>query len=147
MKPSLLRQPLPPSAARLIVARGARADATGLRVQRARYDADSGKVVIDLKGGYTFAVPRSALLGTLGEAAPSELRRLRIEGGGSVLYWPRLDEGFDVAELLGRLLGPRGAAGALGRRGGASRSPVKAAAARANGRRGGRPVSRRASSR
>lgn len=144
MKPTLLQAPVSASKARQIVARGVRADATGPRVVSAGYNAATDRIVVELRGRYSLAVPRRALRGSLRSASPTELRAVEIEGGGSVLFWPALDEGFDVTEVLAEVLGATAAAAALGSRGGAKRTSVKAAAARANGRRGGRPRARRA---
>lgn len=139
MKPPLLRRPLSSAVAKRIVDRGARADAIGPKVVRARYDESADRVVVDLRGGYAIAIPRLALANPLRSAKPEELSKIRVEASGSVLFWPALDEGFDVAEILARVLTPRLAAAALGRRGGASKSAAKAASARVNGARGGRP--------
>lgn len=146
MKPTLLLRPISASKARQIVARGARADAVGLRAVSARYDAAADRVVVELRGRYSLAVPRRALCGSLRSASAAELSEVEIEGGGSVLFWPALDEGFDVTELLAEVLGATAAAAVLGSRGGAKRTSAKAAAARANGRRGGRPRARRSAS-
>ncbi len=139
MKPTLLQHPLSRPAAKRIVARGARADAFGPKVTNARYDAAADQLVVDLRGGYAIAIPRRALANPLRGAGAEELDKVHVEGGGSVLFWPALDEGFDVTELLARVLTPRVAAATLGRRGGASKSRAKAASARANGALGGRP--------
>ena len=138
-KPALLRRPLDSATAKRIVRRGAQVDAVGPRAQRVSYDAATDRLVIELQRGYTFAVPRRALGGPLTRATPAALRDVRIEGRGSALFWPALDDGFDLMEVLSGVLGTHIAATALGRRGGASRSPAKAASARANGARGGRP--------
>jgi hypothetical protein len=143
MKPTLLQRPVLPSGARQIVVRGARADATGPRALSAHYDPASDRVVVELRGRYSLAIPRRALRGSLRSASAAALQGVQIEGGGSELFWPALDEGFDVSEVLADVLGARAAAAALGSRGGAKRTSVKAAAARANGRRGGRPRARR----
>jgi hypothetical protein len=139
VRPSLLRRPLPAPTARRVVAAGRRADATEPRALRARYEQVTDRIIIDFRGGYAVAIPRRTLRGVLRRASVPALRRIRVEGGGSVLYWPMLDDGFDVTEVLTAAFGMRAAAAALGSRGGAARSPAKTAAARANGRQGGRP--------
>ncbi|MEA3126380.1 MAG: hypothetical protein QOD67_3399, partial [Caballeronia sp.] len=59
---------------------------------------------------------------------------------GTGLYFPIVDADILVAPLLAGVLGSRSfMARRLGKQGGASRSESKAAAARANGARGGRP--------
>lgn len=143
MKPILLQRPIALSRARRIAVRGARADARGPRALSAHYDRAKDRIVVEFRGRYSLAVPRQALRGSLQSASAADLRGVQIEGGGSVLFWPALDEGFDITEVLADVLGAQAAAAALGSRGGAKRTPVKVAAARANGRRGGRPRARR----
>jgi hypothetical protein len=82
--------------------------------------------------------PRHLLQG-LQDATPKELAKIEIEGPGSGLHWPALDVDHYVPALLTGVFGTRHWMAELGQKGGKAKSPAKAAASRANGRRGGRP--------
>ena len=76
----------------------------------------------------------------MARASDAALADVAILGRGYALHWPRLDADFTVPGLLMGVFGTRAwMASELARRAGQSRSPAKAAAARANGRKGGRP--------
>ncbi len=81
-------------------------------------------------------------IGWLGEpwttATKQQLRNVRLQSGGSTLWWEDLDEGFVLDEILPGMFGIKPAV-LLARLGRGRSTPKKAAAARANGRRGGRP--------
>ena len=62
--------------------------------------------------------------------------------GETGLHWGNLDVDFTIKGLMAGVFGTAGFMDAA-RRGGQSRSAAKAAAARANGAKGGRPVKRR----
>jgi hypothetical protein len=83
-------------------------------------------------------IPRRLLQG-LRDATSSDLQRGEIAGQGTALTWPALDVDFTVLALLRGVYGGRRWMSELARLAGATTSPVKAAAARANGRKGGRP--------
>lgn len=109
------------------------------RAASARYDSASGRVIVDLTNGCTFAFPARALQG-LGEASDQELSQVEVLGSGYGLHWETLDADFTVPGLLMGLFGTRAwMAREQARKAGAARSPAKAAAARENGRKGGRP--------
>jgi hypothetical protein len=77
----------------------------------------------------------------LAQARDAELADIEILGSGHGLHWPALDADFTVPGLLMGVFGTRAwMASELARRAGQAKSPAKAAAARANGRKGGRPV-------
>ncbi|MCA0241547.1 MAG: DUF2442 domain-containing protein [Proteobacteria bacterium] len=106
----------------------------------ARYDKRHARVVVSLSTGVELAFPADLAEG-LAEAAPADLAEIEISPSGLGLHWPRLDADIYVPALLQGLFGSQRwmAASALGRAGGSARSPAKAAAARANGAKGGRP--------
>ena len=109
------------------------------RAAAARYDAATGRVVIDLTNGCLFAFPARALQG-LAQATDADLAAVEVTGGGHGLHWEALDADFTVPGLLMGLFGTRAwVAREQARRAGATTSPAKAAAARANGAKGGRP--------
>ena len=109
------------------------------RAAAARYDAASGRIVIDLTNGCVFAFPARALQG-LAAASDAELAEVEVLGAGHGLHWETLDADFTVPGLLMGLFGTSSwMAREQARRAGATTSPAKAAAARENGAKGGRP--------
>jgi hypothetical protein len=119
--------------------RGKEADRTEPRAAAARYDAQSGRVIVDLTNGCTFAFPARALQG-LAEATDADLGAVEVIAAGLALHWEPLNADFTVPGLLMGLFGSRSwMAQDQARRAGSAKSPAKAAAARENGRKGGRP--------
>jgi hypothetical protein len=117
------------------LARGKAARLSEPRATSARYDPSSGRVVVELGNGCTFAFPARLAQGLEG-ANDAQLAAVEILGAGHGLHWEELDVDLSVPGLLAGLLGT---AAWMARRAGRATSPAKAAAARANGRRGGRP--------
>ncbi len=111
----------------------------------AHYDRETGRIVIELDSRVhvTFS-PRDAQ--GLEHARPSQLADIEISPSGFGIHFPELDADLYLPSLLEGFLGSkRWMASRLGQAGGRSRSIAKKAAAKANGRLGGRP--RKASSR
>lgn len=108
----------------------------------ARYDPDSGKFIIDLANGTTFIFPAALAQGLAG-ADPKLLAAVEIAPGGTVLHWDELDADFSVNGLLAGSFGGKTwmarLRSELARQGGQAKSEAKARAARANGKKGGRP--------
>lgn len=102
----------------------------------ARYDASSGRLSIDFVNGSTLLVPARQLQ-DLQDASDADLAEVKLEFGYG-LRWETLDVDFTVQGLMAGIFGTARFIEAQ-RRGGRSRSPAKAAAARENGKRGGRP--------
>jgi hypothetical protein len=117
------------------LARGREARASEPRAAAARYDAGSGRVVVDLINSCTFAFPARLAQG-LEEATDAQLASVEVLPGGYGLHWEELDADLSVPGLLAGLFGT---AGWMAARAGRATSPAKAAAARRNGARGGRP--------
>lgn len=115
--------------------RGRIAYATEPRAVAARYDAKAGRIVVELASGATFAFP-PALAQGLRDAKPEELADIEVSAAGFGLHWPRLDEDYTVKGLMN---GVFGTAKWMAANAGRAKSEAKAAAARANGARGGRP--------
>ena len=96
-------------------------------------------MVVDLTNGCSFVFPARSLQG-LARASDAALAEVEILGSGHGLHWRALDADFTVPGLLMGVFGTRAwMASELARRAGQAKSPAKAAAARANGRKGGRP--------
>lgn len=105
----------------------------------ARYDEAAMKIVLSFANGVDISFPPTAAQG-LEAALPTQLRDLEITGAGTGLHVPQLDADLYVPGLIAGVLGTRKwMASTLGASGGAMRTPLKAAASRANGKLGGRP--------
>ena len=101
----------------------------------ARYDVETQRLVIELKNGSTFAVPASLVQG-LADATDAQRGEIEVWGDGYALRWESLDLDFTVPGLVSGVFGTRRYMASLA---GQRTSPAKAAAARANGAKGGRP--------
>ena len=120
-------------------ARGKEMLAREPRASAARYDRGTGRVVIELANGCAYAFP-ARLVQDLHGAGDDELADLQIDGLGFNLHWPALDADLYVPALVSGIFGTRAWMNReLARRAGLTTSPAKAAAARANGAKGGRP--------
>jgi hypothetical protein len=109
------------------------------RAVEARYDRRVSRIVVRLDNGLELAFPPHLAEG-LADAKAADLMVIEITPTGLGLHWPRLDADLHLPSLLVGVFGsPAWMAAQLGRSGGQSRSPSKAAAARENGRKGGRP--------
>ena len=105
----------------------------------ARYDQASGRVVVDLVNGCSYAFP-AWLVPALQGAGPAALTDVLVDGPGFSLAWPELGVELYVPALVAGVFGSRaGMASEVARAAGRRKSPEKAAAARANGAKGGRP--------
>lgn len=109
----------------------------GPRPLSARYDRRSKKIVVALDTGIDIAFRPEDAQGLAG-ASPDDLASVTVSRLG--LHWDKLDADLSIAGILaGRLGSARWMASLMGSKGGRARSPAKAAAARANGRKDGRP--------
>tara|TARA_R110002051_G_scaffold89901_1_gene158432 strand:- start:450 stop:851 length:402 start_codon:yes stop_codon:yes gene_type:complete len=115
--------------------RGRIAQQTEPRATAARYDKKNSRIIVDLTNGCTFAFPPRMAQG-LETATDEELASVEILGAGYGLHWETLDVDLSVPSLLAGLFGTKAY---MARRAGQATSPAKAAAARANGAKGGRP--------
>jgi hypothetical protein len=86
-------------------------------------------------------IPRN-VVPELQRASASKMESIVVSPAGDALSWPSLDVDVYVPGLVERAFGTRLFAAATGRRGGRRRSKAKAAAAKANGAKGGRPRKR-----
>ena len=105
------------------------------RAATVHYDGQLGRVVVELTNGCTFAFPPHLAQG-LQTATDEQLSQVEILGAGSGLHWDALDADLSIPGLLAGLFGTKAY---LAQQAGRATSPAKAAAARANGTKGGRP--------
>jgi len=119
------------------VRRGTRQAALEPRAQNARYDAEAHALIIELTNGVTVATPIHLLQGLAGAPAHA-LSAVVLGPRGASLHWEELGVDLSVAGLLTGVFGTRAWMAEAGRRGGSVTSVAKAAAARANGAKGGR---------
>ena len=94
---------------------------------------------MSIHNGVELAIP-VRLIQELAGADPADLAEIEITPAGLGLHWPRIDADVYVPGLLAGVFGSRKwMAQQLGAQGGRTSTPAKAAAARANGAKGGRP--------
>lgn len=108
------------------------------RATSAKYDRRNHRIVVALNNGCTFAFPPELGQG-LADATPSQLAEVELAGRGYGLHWDTLDADLSVPDLLAGIFGSRAWMREMGKRGGVATTEAKAAAARENGRKGGRP--------
>ena len=112
------------------------------RVTKAHYDQESSRLIVTLHNDIELAVPVRLIEGLAG-ADPAALSEIELSPSGLGLHWPALDADVYVPALFDRMFGTRSwMASILGSEGGRATSPAKAAAARSNGQKGGRPTKR-----
>jgi len=104
------------------------------RAERAWYDAARGLVQVKLRSGFVFGFAPEAVEGLAG--AGRELSAPRISPSGDGLHWDDLDVHVSLTGLMAEALNLREWAP---RYLGGLKSEAKAAAARRNGAKGGRP--------
>ncbi len=112
--------------------------ATGVVATAARYDAASGRIVVDLRNGVSFGFP-PALLPELRSADAETLAGVTVDPMGVGLRWDGVDADYELAGILQATVGSAWALRELAAVGGRVRSAAKARSSRANGAKGGRP--------
>ena len=121
-------------------ARGARRRATTPVIHSVR--CTRAVLTIAFTSGMQLSVPTRLIQG-LADAAPSALRRVEVSPAGTGLHFPAVDADVYVPGLLRGIYGTRHwmkeMAAEFGTAGGRVSSAAKRAAARRNGRLGGRP--------
>ena len=120
-------------------ARGKAEEETEILAVAARYDRRHGRIVVDLDNGCVFAFPARQVQG-LENATATELADIEIVGRGMALHWPLVNADIRIEGALSGIFGSkkwmqRHAASEAGKK----TSPRKTAAARENGKKGGRP--------
>jgi hypothetical protein len=120
---------------RAALERGRIADETEARAQSAHYDRATGRIVVELRNDCMFSFPARRAQG-LENATDDELAGVEVIGAGYGLHWEALNEDHALPALVAGIFGTRKYMAQLA---GRATSPAKAAAARANGAKGGRP--------
>lgn len=133
-------KPTPEFLAQLRIARRAEAAdrAAGRRALSAFFDRSSGRIMMELSNGAVFGFLPSRIP-AIAQLSYTQLTDVTVTPGGSGLEWEALDIQLSVAGIILDALDPQAARSELARIAGKSRSSAKAAAARANGKKGGRP--------
>ena len=105
------------------------------RAASARYDVETGRILVELTNGCLFGfVPTERDL--LTTATPEQLAAVEVDLGGEGLHWEEIDADISLPGVIAhRLKLAEWAPKFMGQR----TSEAKAAAARANGAKGGRP--------
>lgn len=120
-------------------AQGRKIEASEPRAAAARFDRATRRVVVDLVNGCSYVFPVE-LVQELQGGADEALADIVVDGRGFNLHWPSLDVDLYVPALVAGIFGTRAwMVAQMARLAGMARSPAKAAAARANGAKGGRP--------
>lgn len=120
---------------------GKRAAKTEARASSVVYRPREHALRIELTNGAAVALPVK-LIPELRRAARRDVCAVEILGRGGGLHWERLDLDLSIPGLLSSVFAGPDWLAELGRVGGRKSSAAKAAAARRNGRKGGRPRTR-----
>jgi len=108
------------------------------RAVAAAYRTNDDVIAIKLATGVELMIPRKLLQG-LENATPAQLAEVEIVSAQSGLHWTSIDVDHDIPSLIEGVFGNRRWMSTLGKVGGSARTDAKRAAARKNGRKGGRP--------
>ena len=119
-------------------AREAQARKQGLRATSARYDRTAERIVLELTNGCLFGFPARSIPALRATTAPQRAA-VEIDAAGGAVRWPALDIDLSVPGLLLAAVSPAERRQHLASLLGKSTSVQKAAAARKNGAKGGRP--------
>ena len=114
------------------------AEATEPRAESVYYNQSEDLITIKLKNGAIFCLPPKLAQGLEG-ASPEQLADVWLPPSGSSVHWESLDVDFGIPELVTGIFGTKSWMAELGRKGGQAISSSKSAAARKNGKKGGRP--------
>jgi hypothetical protein len=117
---------------------GHRAASTEPRAARVVYESPKHTLRIELTNGAAVSLPVELIPG-LKRARARDVRAVEILGRGGGLHFENLDLDLSVPGILSFVFAGPGWLAELGRVGGRKSSAAKAAAARRNGRKGGRP--------
>jgi hypothetical protein len=104
----------------------------------ATYNPDTGLVCIRLSNGIVIGLPATQTQG-LETASTKDLSAIRISPSGYGIHFPKLDVDLYLPALMEGIFGTKAWMAERGRKGGQAATKAKKAAARANGKLGGRP--------
>lgn len=104
----------------------------------AGYNPDTGLVCIQLSNGIVIGLPAAQTQG-LETADAGALSTIHISPSGYGLHFPELDVDLYLPALMEGIFGTKAWMAEQGRKGGQATTQAKQAAARANGKLGGRP--------
>ena len=105
----------------------------------ARYNRRRARIIVALNNGLELAFPPELAEGLAGAKA-ADLNEIKLTPTGLGLHWPRLDADLYLPALMEAEFGStRWVAARMGSVGGKATTASKQAAARANGKLGGRP--------
>jgi hypothetical protein len=119
---------------------GRQAAASEPRAAEVKLQPAQRQLHVRLTNGASMSLPL-AVIPELRGATRAQVSDIEILPGGDGLHWPALDFTVSVPGLAASLFGSAVWMSELGRRGGSRVTAAKAAAARRNGLRGGRPPS------
>jgi hypothetical protein len=120
------------------IKRGRAYDRTGTRIVEARYLRVQDAVTLRLSTGALVQLPRKAL-SALRSSRPKDLSQVEIGPAGASIWFEPGDVGVGLEDFLLAAAGASALRTAGARALGAVTTKKKAAAARSNGKRGGRP--------
>lgn len=103
----------------------------------ARYDAASGTLILSMRGDTVITHPARSISG-LENATDEQLKDVVPRSLGTSLHFPALDAQYTTLALL-RLIFNIRIHDELVKKGGHTKTPARAAASAANGKKGGRP--------
>lgn len=113
------------------------ADRMEPRVDDVSYDAGTGRLTLQMRGGAVLSFEARSLP-FLSDYTDAELADVRTEEEGAAVWWDSRDDQASTIALLALVFRIRTAADGA-RHAARVKSPARAAAARANGAKGGRP--------
>jgi hypothetical protein len=111
---------------------------TEQQAKKAEYNHQRNLIFIELTNGIEINIPPILIEG-LSEAKPQDLENLHLSDYGRSIHWESLDVDLDIPGIVSGILGTKAWMSQLGKKGGEKTSLTKAAAARENGKKGGRP--------
>ncbi|MBA2528142.1 MAG: DUF2442 domain-containing protein [Pyrinomonadaceae bacterium] len=114
------------------------ADALEPQAKSAHYDPTTSRIVVTLSNGADFSFSPSSVQ-ELVTAIPKDIAEIDISPSGRTLRWKKLDVDLSLPGLMMGVFGSKLWMAQLGQMGGKSTSRAKTAAARLNGKKGGRP--------